>query len=291
MDPTDREIRRVATLLPNALKSIREYERTQDALLNRFASIIEAASAQVERTEQSNEVLRLAVPQLEALRVLETRWQKNVASAFEKLRSNGLPPNLRSIYEDVNLQDVLTFVEEEGIPLYLVPRASIGRRLLRAKDQSTRRKILNSDFEKIVADCSVVIEQCTSSVTSSAKPFVEAGLVAIRSGQYAAAQALLTNVLDTLTQQTLSHSERGTILSHKQGKGPQTMDLQLREDYVFLPLWKSYGSYWPEKGDPIPSVYSRHASAHGVSARQYSKRNTAQVLMLVASYMGFVNGL
>ena len=127
-------------------------------------------------------------------------------------------------------------------------------------------------------------------MTSSARTFVKHGLDAVAQGHYAAAQSLFTNTLDTVHQATMTRTDFRTILSHKIGKGPQALDLELREAYVMLPLWRSYDSYWANNGDPVPATYSRHASVHGVSARQYSKRNTVHALMLVASYLGFIEG-
>jgi len=39
------------------------------------------------------------------------------------------------------------------------------------------------------------------------------------------------------------------------------------------------------------SPFSRHASVHGASKTQYSKRNCVQVLMLVTSLIGYADQL
>ena len=58
-----------------------------------------------------------------------------------------------------------------------------------------------------------------------------------------------------------------------------------------LPIRHAYEEFWHSKGDPTPHEYARHASAHPVSGRQFSKRNTAVALMLVTSFLGYLSGL
>lgn len=227
-------------------------------------------------------------PQLEQIQLTLT---KQLQDSLVKLRANALPTNLRSVSREIDFDDVLTFVEEEGITLYLVPRASIAKKLLTAPGRSARRAVLGRNLDAIVTDCKAVLSECSEPATTFALGFINSGLTSMAADNYPPAQALFTNVLDTLLQTTLTASERKRMTSHKEGQGPQSLDLELRKAYVMLPIWRSYESYWAENGDPIPTIYSRHASAHGVSARQYSKRNTVQALMLVTSYVGLLNGL
>ena len=46
-----------------------------------------------------------------------------------------------------------------------------------------------------------------------------------------------------------------------------------------------------DKNDALPRTFWRHGSAHNVSRLQFSKRNTAQALMLVTSLAGWAHGL
>jgi hypothetical protein len=67
--------------------------------------------------------------------------------------------------------------------------------------------------------------------------------------------------------------------------------MALREALVMLPIWAAHNTFERHKGDPVPHVFSRHASVHAVSGRQFNKRNTALALMLTTSLLGFANGL
>ncbi len=47
----------------------------------------------------------------------------------------------------------------------------------------------------------------------------------------------------------------------------------------------AHGQFWPNQGEKIPRLYSRHGSAHGVSGRQYSRINAVLALMHVVSLL------
>ena len=65
----------------------------------------------------------------------------------------------------------------------------------------------------------------------------------------------------------------------------------LHRAYVWLPIWHAHEQFWKDKGDAVPRTFSRHASVHGASKTQYSKRNCVQVLMLVTSLIGYTDQL
>ena len=66
---------------------------------------------------------------------------------------------------------------------------------------------------------------------------------------------------------------------------PLARGKQITESIVIAGLWGAFGAYWPDNGDEIPTIFSRHTSAHGVSRRQYSKVNAVIALMHVVAYL------
>lgn len=73
---------------------------------------------------------------------------------------------------------------------------------------------------------------------------------------------------------------------------PDAIDeMGVHEAMVWLPIWNAHEQFWKHKGDKVPRYYSRHASVHGVSPRQFSKRNCVQVLMLVTRLIGYADRL
>ncbi|WP_460464333.1 hypothetical protein [Arthrobacter pigmenti] len=217
--------------------------------------------------------------------------QANVLSELPRML---LPPNLRPVSDDISFSDVLDFLEKEGIPLYLVPRASIGRRLVLAKDHSTRRKVLNDRFTDIVDDCANLLDTCTDPIVATEVHFIMDGIGALRAGHFASAQAIFTVTLDTLIANFYpDRGDRRKITNRKKDAPmPDELgDMSIRNAYVWLPVWNAHQEFWHHKGDRVPNDYSRHASVHAVSKTQFNKRNCVQSLMLGTSLVGYANQL
>lgn len=216
---------------------------------------------------------------------------------FRNLDLQFLPPNLRPAGDRISSHQVLEFLQQEGIPLYLVPRASVGARLLRAPDHAKRRKVLNDCFEAIVEDCENVLSTCSEPITATEVQFTLDGLGALHAGHYKAAQALFTVTLDTLVAKLLQarfglkKEQRGPITRRRKGSSVPDLidDMGVRDSFIWLAVWNSHGEFWEKNGDPIPHDYSRHATVHAVSRVQYSKRNCVQALMLVTSLIGYTD--
>lgn len=56
---------------------------------------------------------------------------------------------------------------------------------------------------------------------------------------------------------------------------------------AFAPMWQTYQQFWVTDGDAIPTTFSRNATAHAVSRRQFSRSNAVQALMFATSLLYF----
>lgn len=205
-----------------------------------------------------------------------------------------LPPNLKDYADEIQAHQVHEFLEQEGIPLYLVPRGRTALRLLRAQDRSVRRRVLGDCYESIIDDCATVLERTDRSVVGDELGFALDGLGAMRAGHSRSAQAMFTVTLDTLIYRFHpNQSVRRVITNRKRGADvPDAIDeMGVHEAMVWLPIWNAHEQFWKHKGDEVPRHYSRQASVHNVSSRQFSKRNCVQVLMLVTSLIGYADRL
>lgn len=215
------------------------------------------------------------------------------SETFNRLNKGFLPPNLRSFSHQITPGEVYDFLENEALPLYLVPRGDVALRFVKAKDAPSRRRILNDRFDAIVKDCEKVIEDATDPWVSTEAHFLLDGIGAVGSGHYASAQAIFTLVLDTLISKfypgEAGKQERRAITNRKpQEQVPRVITkMHLHESMVWLPIWNAHAQFWEHKNDVVPFPYSRHATVHAVSKRQYSKRNTAQALLLATSLLGY----
>lgn len=201
-----------------------------------------------------------------------------------------LPPNIRDYAEEVRSYQVLDFLEHEGIPLFLVPRGRIAIRLLNARDRSSRRQILSNCYDQIIDDCAAVLEEIDHQTGGKEIDFTLDALHAMKAGYHRSAQAMFTVTLDTLIYRFYpdKNIRRSITNRTKDQDVPSVIDeMDILTTMVWLPIWNAHLQFWKHKGDQIPYEYSRHASVHGVSAKQFSKRNCVQVLMLVTSLLGY----
>lgn len=150
--------------------------------------------------------------------------------------------------------------------------------------------MLGDCYESLMEDCAAMLERVDHEAVSDELGFALDGLGAMRAGHACSAQAMFTVTLDTLIYRFYpDRKDRGVITNRKRGADvPDEIDeMGVREAFVWLPIWNAHEEFWKHKGDKVPYYYSRHASVHGVSSRQFSKRNCIQVLMLVTSLIGY----
>lgn len=205
-----------------------------------------------------------------------------------------LPPNLRDLAHEITAREVRQFVEEEAVPLYLIPRSRVALRLIRAKSRQDRRKVLNSCFHPIIDDCETVLTESQSEVVADQVRIVLDGIGAIRAGYIHSAQALFTVTLDTLITRLYPDTQTRGLVKKRKKDAPvpeKFNEMGIREALVWLPIWNAHEEFWPKNGVPVPHHFSRHASVHAVTSRQFNKRNCIQALMLVASLVGYANDL
>lgn len=209
------------------------------------------------------------------------------------LKNFQLPPNLASI-SGVSFESIATVVED-GIPLYRVPRKSIAASLLSAPDGVARRAILGRNFAKILDDCDDTLDLCVDSETRDGVLFTRSAISAARAGHCEAAQALAANTLDTLISTQLSTRSdvtRKHFKGHAWIEREELDDLQVRWFLVALPIWHAHRKFsGGTTGSGIPRNYNRHATVHGVSRRQFSKRNTLTALMANTAFVARLNDL
>jgi hypothetical protein len=192
----------------------------------------------------------------------------------------------RCSIDDLKMADVELVVMVDGIPLYGVPRTSTAEALVRAGGASERREILGRRWKTISADCRLAVEGCTSDAVAPYAPFVTAALDALDAGHTASAQALSGSLVDAILTGYFG-KDRYKYTPDK--KGTRTKDahdeFSIRQFVAFAPIWQAYQKFFVDEGDKVPATFSRNATAHTVSRRQFNRRNAVQGLMLVCSFL------
>ena len=204
-----------------------------------------------------------------------------------------IPKNLIEVANSLTIEQALKMAKRDGIPLYGVPGKSVILELAEADSGVSRRKILVKYQKSIFEDCKTVLNKISSEYALEKKFFILAGLNALESGHVEAAQALFTNTLDTVHQNFwgLDRQSRTAISNHAEGDElPQVIkNMKFLDIFVFAPIWNSHMKFFGHAGEEPPTEYSRHASVHGVSRRQYKLENCIQALMLVTSLLIYVD--
>lgn len=219
--------------------------------------------------------------------VQQASWLKTLGPTLERLKASFYPPNLRAI-GDLDFEDVEKVVMADGIALYGVPRTTIAEALIRADTAAKRREILGRRWTAISADCRAVMMARESDAFDSCVPFAVAAIDALDSGHTAASQALVGSLIDSILTAYFGTKRQDYTPSRKGTRTTASYDeFTIREFIAFAPTWRAYQQFWVEDGDPVPTTFSRNATAHTVSPRQFSRRNAVQGLLFASSLLYF----
>lgn len=203
-----------------------------------------------------------------------------IAKNLQKIAARAYPPNWRIEDGLVRLPDNLeTILIEEGIPLAWVPPTQVLEKLFAAQTPGDRRKVLSSNWKAVVAECTAVLNSVEEQKLSVYVEFALEAAETLAAGKWKASQALSTNILDSFLHQKFTTASRKELTNQKQRV--DWKKFPMRVALVVGALSGGYAEYWPKNGDEIPKQFSRHASAHGLSRRQYSRLNAVIALMNV----------
>jgi hypothetical protein len=218
----------------------------------------------------------------------QTSWLNTIGPLLARLNTSFYPSNLQDI-EDLEFEEVEAVVMLDGIALYGLPRQELTEKLIRAETTAARRAILGRRWRAISADCRAAVDACNSSTVAPYVSFAVAALDALDGEHTEAAQALAASLLDTVVNGYFGKQRFDLTPNRKTTTPAEYEKFTLREFIVFAPIWQAYQKYKTEDGDPIPNTFSRHASVHGVSARQFSRRNAVQAVLFVSSLLLFLD--
>lgn len=218
----------------------------------------------------------------------QATWLKALGPTLKNLKSTVYPPNLCRI-ESLKFEAVETVVMADGIALYGVPRTAVAEALIEAESAAKRREILGRRSAAISADCREALENCESDAVTTQVRFAFEALDALDAGHVAAAQALTGSLIDSLVTAYFG-KDRHQYTPNKTVTHPNAYDeLTLREFIALAPMWQIYQQFWVSNGDRIPTTFSRNATAHTVSPRQFNRRNAIQGLLFAVGLIYFID--
>ncbi len=251
-----------------------------------LAWVGEGAAAQLEQQWAS----RFASFSEQWVAQVERQWEGVFASLapLAELAKSYYPPNVSEALP--TLEELEKLLVDEGVPLMWVPGPPMVRALLDASDAPARRRIIGRRWQEATADCEAVLTQIDHPGLADARRFALDAVNALTAGHPSAAQALAANLLDSVLQKHFSKQARTKLTKNdfkKSGVRFNLDDYKFKAACTFAPVWYAHARYFPHEGDPIPRSFGRHASAHGVSKRQYSRVNATYAVLLVTSVIKF----
>jgi hypothetical protein len=192
-----------------------------------------------------------------------------------------LPPNWS---DDVDLEQALNVILEDGLPLVWVPRAETIVAVLAADDRVARVAVLVDALAVIAVDCDAVLEEVDHPTLTGQVPLAKRAVAALREGHHEAAQALAVVVTETAVARALGRD-------YKKVKEQVLFDpdlvafTRLRLRAALAPIAPFYTAWWPGSGDPRPEALSRHVSVHQADEEHYTVANALLAVMLASSVL------
>ncbi len=198
--------------------------------------------------------------------------------AFELL-ARSLPPNWHDgdFHAGVRLASA-------GWPIVWVPRPDIVASLISADTDDQRNELLVQEASQILDDIDQVLDDIERTGPSMFVVMEREAVAAGRQNLWIACQTTVATILDGLVGVK-------TLLKPNIKKLPEAFDedetaiVELRLALILQALPRAFVSFWPDRGDPIPTTFNRHATVHTPSVEQFTPQNALFGLLLTTSLL------
>lgn len=227
-------------------------------------------------------------PGLEFARQFEALQRDSLSGLFADIARAAklidVPPNLHD-HVDLDWDLIETILLDEGIPLAWVPPSDVVGQLLQASSPAERRTIIGRRWRGITNSCIASIDEVAAEggPIRGFQRFVRDAALALQDGHSVPSQTLSANLLDTMCRHAFDSKSRTTITGTRRALAIDEYDTHLA--LVYGALRGSFRKFRTEDGDQVPRSFSRHATAHAVTARQMSRVNAVIALMQVTSLL------
>lgn len=209
----------------------------------------------------------------------------DVEPLLRSLKLQRVPSNWVDIDLDPDdAKESIRAVLADGIPLGWVPSERVVQLLLHAPDARARRRIITNNRRGILNDCDEVLGALPAPRAMRYADKLRRATAALRDGHTDAAQALATNILDTLVGHFIAPAlgvPRSTLVNptwnHKLLADGWRLALSL------LPLETVMRGQFDV--DHTGTGFRRNATVHAVTERQYNRINATIAIMLATSVL------
>jgi hypothetical protein len=212
---------------------------------------------------------------------------RRFAAGFEEQLRAGAPPNWQFGDDWPMLSLISDMVEQDGIPLAWVPRGDIVVSLVHAEGIEARRTILAGREADILQDCFACLDDIDAPELAEFVENIREAARAFQDQHPRPAQALATVVLDAALRLLFATPDfsYGGIRRKLAGVWDNAPLRSMRSALVLAAIPGALAQFWPDRGDPVPVRFNRHASAHTVHAEQFTRTNALVAIMTITSLL------
>lgn len=199
---------------------------------------------------------------------------------LERLREK-LPPNWP---HGIDIDQVVTVIQDDGLPLVWVPRADIVTKVLRSPDRAARVEVLLGHPAELIEDCREVLNVVSHETLAGQLPLAKKAVDALEAGYHEAAQALAVVVTETAVARAISgkyQDVKKQVLFDPE-LVPYT---QLRLRAALAPIGPFYTTWYASSGAPAPEALSRHVTVHQADHSHYTPGNATVAVLLATSVL------
>lgn len=207
--------------------------------------------------------------------------------AFE--RRIRVPRNWPTAYEQY-LPELVSMVNDEGIPVAWVPRWELLEKLLGASDATARSLLLVEHRDEILHDCEAALDDVSDSSLMPFMPTVQELLAASRYGLWKVAAISAVAITHSIVERLEWASARQLVRKHHALQESVSL-ADVMERATRGPLVLFYDDWNPKSRRPRPIHLTRHVVSHRFGPEQVAERNCVVAVMLVTSLMVTVDQL
>lgn len=269
----------VKKMIEANVASWREYWLKLEYDFKEVSELLRGVSVAIDDLSTSQLVHNFAFD-MKRLSSILASWKPSILNLVARFH---LPTHSQFVSDEGRRQELVDIVMQQKIPIYAGLPEILLRKLLDGEIEFDALLLRHSDvivdhIKKVILP---VIDEEDSLYFSDVYR-------AIQADAFGSAQAFLTLWLDsTLTKIFPDRNDRGKVTNLKSNETVEERLDGWKENIdlitlVFVPILAAYQRFYPDKGDSVPKYYSRHASVHAVSTRQYTKENCIYVLMMAA---------
>jgi hypothetical protein len=214
------------------------------------------------------------------------RTMAMIATRFAEELGEAAPPNWE-MENDWPRLSAITAVVGHGIPIAWVPRGDIVTALIEAGRAEACQAILAAREADIITDCDRCLDSIDDPALDELLDMTRKAVRAFRSTHTEAAQALATTILDTTLRRVFA-GERfryERIRADLESAWDRAPVEELRSTLVLYAIPAALAEFSPNRGDPVPGRFNRHASAHAAGTVQYTRANALLAIMTVTSLL------